>query len=62
MVYRRTSKISFDIFSLELNEIFSSIDVAHSIVYIMGDFNIDLLQFHRSSSVAAFGNNILSRG
>ena len=62
MVYRRASEISVENFSLEMNEIFGGIDVAHNKVYIMGDFNVNLLQNHRSNSVADYCNNFISHG
>jgi len=62
MVYRRASEISIDNFSVELNEIFSNIDIAHHKVYIMGDFNVNLLQYHRSIPVADYCNNFISHG
>ena len=45
-----------------MDEVFGSIDVAHNKVYIMGDFNVNLLQYHRSNSVADYCNNFLSHG
>ena len=62
MIYRIASEISVENFSLEMNEIFGGIDVAHNKVYIMGDFNVNLLQYHRSNSVVDCCNNFISHG
>jgi hypothetical protein len=42
--------------------IFSGTDVAHNKKYIRGDLSIDLLKYHKSNTVAAHCNNIISRG
>ena len=60
VVYRRASEISIDDFTEEMNAIFNEINFAHNKVYIMGDFNIDLLQYNRSAQVANFCNIFLA--
>jgi hypothetical protein len=62
MIYRRATEISIEHFSEVMNEIFSGIDVAHNKVYVMGDFNVDLLQYHRRIPVANYCNNFFSHG
>ena len=60
LVYKRCVDISTENFSIALEEIISSLD-PNIKTYIMGDFNINLLDYSTSPPVEKFLNLMISR-
>ena len=46
----------------DINNILSELNKSKSIIALLGDFNINLLQYNNSSAVRDYLNNIISLG
>lgn len=62
MVHHRASEISLEVFSLEMYDIFSGLDVAYDKECVMGYCNVNMLQSHKWNSGADYRNNSLLHG